>query len=47
MGNDDCGQMPAWYMFSVLGFYPVNLTGGQYIFEAPQIEETIVHYIQW
>jgi len=36
-GNDDCGQMSAWYIFSALGFYPVNPVSGQYIVGAPQI----------
>jgi predicted alpha-1,2-mannosidase len=36
-GNDDCGQMSAWYIFSVLGFYPVNPCNGQYILGAPQV----------
>lgn len=31
IGNDDCGQMSAWYIFSTLGFYPVNPAGGNYI----------------
>ena len=43
MGNDDCGQMSAWYMFGVLGFYPVNPTGGQYILGAPQVEEVVIN----
>ncbi|RED47480.1 GH92 family glycosyl hydrolase [Seonamhaeicola aphaedonensis] len=43
MGNDDCGQMSAWYMFGVLGFYPVNPTGGEYILGAPQIEEATIN----
>ncbi|XCF05925.1 GH92 family glycosyl hydrolase [Tamlana crocina] len=42
MGNDDCGQMSAWYMFSVLGFYPVNPTGGEYVLGAPQVEEATI-----
>ncbi|WP_203256896.1 GH92 family glycosyl hydrolase [Hyunsoonleella ulvae] len=43
MGNDDCGQMSAWYMFGVLGFYPVNPTGGEYILGAPQVEEATIN----
>lgn len=27
-GNEDCGQMSAWYVFSAMGFYPVNPVGG-------------------
>ena len=29
-GNEDCGQMSAWYVMSALGFYPVNPCGGEY-----------------
>lgn len=36
-GNDDCGQMSAWYVFSVLGFYPFNPCGGEYVLGAPQV----------
>jgi len=41
-GNDDCGQMSAWYIFSAMGFYPVNPAGGEYILGAPQIEKVIL-----
>lgn len=34
-GNDDCGQMSAWYIFSSLGFYPVNPADGKYVFGTP------------
>ncbi|KAF8905739.1 glycosyl hydrolase family 92-domain-containing protein [Gymnopilus junonius] len=30
-GNEDCGQMSAWYIFSALGFYPVNPVSGEYV----------------
>ena len=36
-GNDDCGQMSAWYVFSALGFYPFNPCGGTYVLGAPQV----------
>lgn len=36
-GNDDCGQMSAWYLFSAMGFYPVNPVSGEFVFGAPQI----------
>jgi len=36
-GNDDCGQMSAWYMLSAMGFYPVDPVSGQYVFGAPQM----------
>lgn len=39
-GNDDCGQMSAWYIFSVMGFYPLNPCGGEFILGAPQLRET-------
>jgi len=38
-GNDDCGQMSAWYLFSASGFYPVDPISGKYVFGAPQIPE--------
>lgn len=34
-GNDDCGQMSAWYIFSAMGFYPVCPGSGDYIVGAP------------
>ncbi|MCQ2184019.1 MAG: GH92 family glycosyl hydrolase [Bacteroidales bacterium] len=42
-GNDDCGQMSAWYIFSALGFYPVNPCGGEYVLGAPQLPEMTLH----
>ncbi|QIU93308.1 GH92 family glycosyl hydrolase [Bacteroides faecium] len=41
-GNDDCGQMSAWYVFSAMGFYPVNPCGGEYVIGAPQLKEVII-----
>jgi predicted alpha-1,2-mannosidase len=38
-GNEDCGQMSAWYVFSALGFYPVNPVGGVYVIGSPLFEE--------
>lgn len=38
-GNDDCGQMSAWYIFSAMGFYPVNPCGGEFVLGAPQLEK--------
>jgi predicted alpha-1,2-mannosidase len=37
-GNDDCGQMSAWYLWTSLGMYPMNPTGGEYTFGFPLIE---------
>ncbi|NDV67394.1 GH92 family glycosyl hydrolase [Dysgonomonas sp. 25] len=34
-GNDDCGQMSAWYIFSAMGFYPVCPGTNQYVLGAP------------
>ena len=34
-GNDDCGQMSAWYIFSAMGFYPVCPGSDQYVIGAP------------
>ncbi len=38
-GNDDCGQMSAWLIFSNMGFYPVNPCGGEYVLGAPQVKK--------
>lgn len=34
-GNEDCGQMSAWYVFSAMGFYPVNPVEGKYQLGTP------------
>lgn len=36
-GNDDCGQMSAWYIFSAMGFYPVCPGSDQYVLGAPYL----------
>lgn len=36
-GNDDCGQMSAWYIFSAMGFYPVCPGSAQYVIGAPYL----------
>jgi len=38
-GNEDCGQMSAWYIFSALGFYPVNPSELKYQFGSPLVQE--------
>lgn len=38
-GNEDCGQMSAWFIFSALGFYPVNPAEGIYVIGSPNIDE--------
>ena len=37
-GNEDCGQMSAWYLFSAAGFYPLDPCGGNYVLGAPQFD---------
>jgi predicted alpha-1,2-mannosidase len=37
-GNDDCGQMSAWYIFSTLGFYPINPANATFVVGAPQVK---------
>ncbi|MFV0248886.1 MAG: GH92 family glycosyl hydrolase [Tenacibaculum sp.] len=37
-GNEDCGQMSAWYIFSSLGFYPVTPASNQYIIGTPLVK---------
>jgi predicted alpha-1,2-mannosidase len=38
-GNDDCGQMSAWYVFTALGFYPVDPVSGIYILGSPLFDK--------
>ena len=42
IGNDDCGQMSAWYIFSTLGFYPVTPASNTFAIGAPQFPEITV-----
>lgn len=37
-GNDDCGQMSAWYMFSSMGFYPVAPGSDEYSLGSPSVK---------
>jgi len=41
-GNEDCGQMSAWYIFSSMGFYPVNPANSVYCFGSPQLKEATI-----
>lgn len=43
IGNDDCGQMSAWYIFATLGFYPVNPSSGEYVIGKPQVQAATVY----
>ena len=40
-GNDDCGQMSAWYIFSALGYYPVNPISGEFVPGEPQVRKVL------
>jgi predicted alpha-1,2-mannosidase len=42
IGNEDCGQMSAWYILSALGFYPVCPGSGSYIMGTPLFEEATI-----
>ncbi|MFZ2286273.1 MAG: GH92 family glycosyl hydrolase [Bacteroidales bacterium] len=41
-GNDDCGQMSAWYIFSALGFYPVAPGSDRYDLGSPLVKEAVL-----
>ena len=41
-GNEDCGQMSSWYVFSALGFYPVNPSDGMYVFGRPIFDKVVL-----
>jgi predicted alpha-1,2-mannosidase len=41
-GNDDTGQMSAWYIFSALGFYPVAPGSGQYAIGSPAVQHAVI-----
>ncbi|KAG1733237.1 glycoside hydrolase family 92 protein [Suillus paluster] len=43
-GNEDCGQMSAWYLFSALGFYPVNPVSGLYVVGSPFFDEVEIRF---
>jgi predicted alpha-1,2-mannosidase len=45
-GNEDCGQMSAWYVFSALGFYPVNPAELKYQFGSPIVQEAKLEVAQ-
>ncbi len=43
-GNDDAGQMSAWYIFSSLGFYPVTPGSQYYALGSPNVKEAVIHF---
>jgi len=42
-GNEDVGQMSAWYVFSALGFYPANPANGAYVFGSPAVDRATLN----
>jgi predicted alpha-1,2-mannosidase len=46
IGNDDCGQMSAWYILSTLGFYPENPANGEFVLGSPQVKKATIHLIK-
>ncbi|HMA62802.1 MAG TPA: glycoside hydrolase domain-containing protein, partial [bacterium] len=41
-GNEDCGQIASWYVFSALGFYPVNPASGKYVIGSPVVNQATI-----
>lgn len=42
IGNEDCGQMSAWYILSSMGFYQVNPTNGLFVFGSPLFDKATI-----
>lgn len=43
IGNEDCGQMSAWYLFSSIGMYPLNPADGRYHITTPLFARTLIN----
>ena len=43
IGNEDCGQMSAWYIFSSMGFYPVNPSSSVFVLGSPQVNQAQIN----
>ena len=43
IGNEDCGQMSAWYVMSALGFYPVFTASGDYVIGSPAVDKATIN----
>jgi predicted alpha-1,2-mannosidase len=43
IGNEDCGQMSAWYIFSSIGFYPVFPASGNYVMGSPLFDKVTIN----
>jgi predicted alpha-1,2-mannosidase len=41
-GNDDAGQMSAWFVFAAMGFYPVNPVSGEYLLSSPLFDKITI-----
>ena len=42
IGNDDAGQMSAWYVFATLGLYPAEPSSSRYVLGAPLVEQAVI-----
>jgi predicted alpha-1,2-mannosidase len=42
-GNDDCGQISAWYVLSAVGIYPVSPASGVYVLGSPVVDKATIH----
>lgn len=42
-GNEDCGQMSAWYVWSALGMYPMNPASGEYVMGSPLMDDATIY----
>ena len=45
-GNEDCGQMSAWFIWSAIGFYPVNPASGEYVIGTPLFDKVSIQLPQ-
>lgn len=45
IGNDDCGQMSAWYIWTSLGMYPMNPASGEYVLGYPLINDALLQLL--
>ena len=43
IGNEDCGQMSAWYVFSSLGFYPAFPASNEYVSGSPLFDQATIN----
>jgi len=43
LGNEDCGQMSAWYIFTAMGFYPLNPASGDYVIGSPLFSRVMLN----